>query len=434
MSEHFQNFFLLQDPNVRWVVMAVLLMSVSASVTGCFTFLRKRALVGDAIAHAILPGVCLAFMFTQVKNPIWLLLGATVSGWVGLLCIDFITNHTKLKPDTALSLVLSVFYGFGVFLLTIIQRTGSAAQSGLNNFLFGNAAAMVQEDVRTFALFSGVLLFIIVLLYHPFRLVIFDRDFASVRGFPVKRLELLLSFLTVLAIAIGIQAVGVVLMAALLITPAASARYWSEQLLPMMLLAAIFAAISGVSGAYVSYALPHMPTGPWIVMFLTLFAMGSVLFGKRKGVIAELAQRRRNRKKMLHENILKCLYHLGEKDKKWGLPYSIDQMQEHRHIPLRELKKGIRTLTQQGFLERNQEKVLLTPNGVREGQRVTRVHRLWEIYLTKYMQLPADHVHDDAEAIEHIITPELEKQLEDLLGKPLSDPHATPIPYANPQR
>lgn len=432
MFNNLTDFFLLQDPNVRWVVIAVVLMSISASVTGCFTFLRKRALVGDAISHAILPGVCLAFMFTHVKNPFILLIGATLSGWLGLLCIDFITTRTRIKPDTALGLVLSVFYGFGIFLLTIIQSSGNAAQSGLNNFLFGNAAAMIQEDVFTFAIFSSVLIFIILLFFNPFRLVIFDRDFAGVSGYPVEKLELLLSFLTVLAIAIGIQAVGVVLMSALLITPAASARYWTERLLQMMVLSAIFAAISGVSGAYVSYALPHMPTGPWIVMFLTFFALLSVLFGNKKGVVAKLIQQRRNNQKMLLENILKCLYHLGEAEGVFGKPYTIEEIQNKRLMSLSELKRGCKKLQKDGLLSIDtNQRIKLTPAGAKEGERVTRVHRLWEIYLTKYMQLPADHVHDDAEAIEHIITPEVEKQLEDLLGKPLIDPHQTPIPYAN---
>jgi len=430
MKDNLTDFFLLQDPNVRWVVIAVVLMSISASITGCFTFLRKRALVGDAIAHAILPGVCLAFMFTQIKNPFILLIGATISGWLGLLSIDFITARTRLKPDTALSLVLSVFYGFGIFLLTIIQSSGNAAQSGLNNFLFGNAAAMVREDVITFTVFSGILILTVLALFNPFKLVIFDRDFAGVSGYPVEKIELLLSFLTVLAIAIGIQAVGVVLMSALLITPAASARYWTERLRQMMLLAAVFAAISGVSGAYVSYALPHMPTGPWIVMFLTFFALISILFGNKKGVIAAKIQQSRNNQKILLENILKCLYHLGEKEQKFNKAYTINEIQSKRLMPASDLKKGIKKLQNRNQITVSPANLIqLTLEGVKEGKRVTRVHRLWEIYLTKYMQLPVDHVHNDAEAIEHIITPELEKQLEDLLGKPLIDPHQSPIPY-----
>lgn len=424
------DFFLLQDPNVRWVVTAVVLMTLSASVAGCFTFLQKKALLGDAISHAILPGVCLAFMLWQGKNPLVLLIGAVFSGWLGILSIDFIVAYSKIKADTALGLVLSVFYGLGIFLLTMIQESGNASQSGLNSFLFGRAAAMVYDDVVVFAVFSIILLSVIVLLFNPLKLLIFDRDFAKIIGYPVEKLELLLSFLTVLAIAIGIQAVGVVLMSALLVTPAASARYWSNRLLPMMLLSGGFALLSGILGTYVSYTLPQMPTGPWIVVFLTFFAFCSVLFGSKKGVVARKILHRKNKTKILTENILKALYHLGEKEQVFGASYSLRQIQSKRFIAENALKRGIKKLKKQALLREDSDKtVRFSPQGLHEGRRITRIHRLWEIYLTQHLHLPADHVHHDAEAIEHIITPEIEAQLLQELKNPKTDPHQSPIPY-----
>ena len=423
------NFFSLQDPNVRWVVLGVFLMCASSAVVGCFTLLRKRALVGDAISHAILPGVCLAFLITQNKNPLFLLLGAFVSGWLGAICIDVITTRTKLKTDAALGLVLSVFYGIGILLLTSIQNSGNAAQAGLDKFLFGKAAALTQTDVLVYACFSVLLIGIVALFYHSFKLLSFDRAYAAAKGFAVIRLETLLSVLTVIAIAIGIQAVGVVLMAALLITPAAAARYWTEHLGVMLILSALFAALSGVAGAYVSYTMPQMPTGPWIVMVLSFVAIVSVLLGRRKGVLSAHLLYLRNREKILRENILKCLYHLGERDGQFQTSYSVDEVLERRPMPLAALKRGVKYLQLQRLVSRKQDKIQLTEKGVEAGQRITKIHRLWELYLTKYMDLPADHVHDDAEAIEHIITPELEKELEHQLAYPVIDPHDEPIPY-----
>ncbi|MDF9795445.1 manganese/zinc/iron transport system permease protein [Catalinimonas alkaloidigena] len=423
----------LQDPNVRWVIIAVSLICTSASVVGCFTFLRKRALIGDAIAHAILPGICLAFMIAQTKNPLILLVGAFVSGWLGVLLIDLIVERSKLKTDAALGLVLSVFYGIGILLLTIIQSSGNAAQSGLDKFLFGKAAAMDQQDVVVFTIFSAILLIIVIALFNTFKLISFDRDFALVKGFPVRKLEFLLSVLTVLAIAIGIQAVGVVLMAAFLITPAAAARYWTNKLGIMVILAVLFSVASGLLGTYVSYEIPRMPTGPWIVTVLTLFTFVSVMLGRRKGVLYNILQRQRNERKMLRENILKCLYHLGEDDGRFGQMRSFDEIQQKRAFEQANLLKGLKKLKRRKLVKLYNQQAGLTEKGIEAGARITRIHRLWELYLTQYMQLPADHVHEDAEAIEHIITPELEQELESQLAYPLVDPHDRPITY-NPNQ
>jgi manganese/zinc/iron transport system permease protein len=419
----------LQDPNVRWVVGAMILICASASTVGCFTFLRKRALIGDAVAHAILPGICLAFIFAQTKNPLVLLTGATLSGWLSIWLIDLIVAHSKIKTDAALALILSVFYGIGILLLTVIQNSGNAAQSGLDKFLFGSAAAMDQQDVIVFTIFSLLLLVVVFALFPQFRLIAFDRDFAQVRGFPVRRLEFTLSLLTVLAIAIGIQAVGVVLMAAFLITPAAAARYWTHRLGIMIVLAVAFAVASGLMGTYISYVVPRMPTGPWIVTVLTFFTFFSVMLGSRRGVVYALLQQRKNRRKMLRENVLKCLYHLGEDDGNFQQPRSREAMQDKRSFDPEKLSSGLRQLVRHGLVRLENGQARLTPEGVAAGARLTRIHRLWELYLTQYMKLPADHVHEDAEAIEHIITPELERELEDQLDYPRMDPHDRPITY-----
>lgn len=424
------EFFSFADPNVRWVVLGVSTMAASSAIVGVFALLRKRALVGDAVSHAILPGICLAFLITQNKNPLILLLGAFVTGWISLWFIDLVSNRSKLKTDSAIALTLSVFYGLGILLLTAIQKANYVNQSGLDKFLFGKAAALVYEDVLIFGSFSILVIFLIVLFYHPLKLISFDRDFALSNGFPVKRLEALLAILTVLAITIGIQAVGVVLMAALLISPAAAARYWTDNLKIMLLLAALFGAFSGLAGTYVSFTWTRMPTGPWVVMILSLIALLSVLFGSKKGVLAHQLKIRKNQQKMLEENILKCLYHLGETDGEFAKIRSLASIQQKRLFKNNQLRKGIKILQQKSLIASQPQGIQLSPQGIEEGRRVTRIHRLWELYISKYMHLASDHVHEDAEAIEHIITPELEKALEVHLDFPTQDPHQSPIPYS----
>lgn len=432
----FSDFFLLQDPNVRWVVLAMMLICGSSAIVGCFSFLRKRALVGDVVSHAILPGICLAFMLWQSKNPFILMGGAVITGIISLWLMDFITANSKIKADAALALIMSVFYGLGILLLTTIQSSGNAAQSGLDKFLFGKAAAMMQEDVMAYGMFAILLILIVTLFFKSFSLVIFDRQHAQVIGLPVKRLESLMALLTIFAIAIGIQAVGIVLMSALLITPAAAARYWTHNLKAMVVLSALFAIISGIGGAFVSYTIPKMPTGPWIVLFLTLFAIVSVLIGRKKGVWVNRNNRKEIHLKIIKENILKALYHLGEKDLNFTKPFTFSELKEKRQLSTYQLKKALRKLEKVKLIKKESGYIYLTEEGIEEGKRITRLHRLWEVYLTEHLNIPLDNVHEDAESMEHLITPELEKELEKKLNYPLIDPHDTPIPRGkyNPEK
>jgi ABC-type Mn2+/Zn2+ transport systems, permease components len=285
----------------------------SAATVGCFAFLRKRALVGDAIAHAILPGLALAFLLSQSKNPLYLLLGALASGWLAMYLIEFLAQRSKLSGDTSIALVLSVFFGFGILLLTHIQHSSSASQAGLDDFLFGQAAGMRKEDLQVYAGVALLLLLVIALLYKELMLFSFNPEFAAAAGLPTQRLKYVLNAITVLAIAIGIQSVGVVLMAALLITPAAAARAWTDRLGLMILLSAFLGAFSGLVGSYISYSAPTMPTGPWIVMSLSVLALLSLFLAPRRGLLARLRQQRRNRHKIADENLLKVFFQAGEK-------------------------------------------------------------------------------------------------------------------------
>ncbi|SFF97505.1 metal ABC transporter permease [Pontibacter chinhatensis] len=424
----FIEFFSFADANIRFVTVGSVLLATSSAVVGCFTLLRKRALVGDAVAHAVLPGVCLAFMLSGTKNPFILLLGAFVTGWLSLITIDFITSRSRIKEDTAIALVLSVFFGIGILLLTAIQHSGNAAQSGLDKFLFGKAASLVGEDLIAFSLVAVLLLVTTILFYKELAMLCFDKAYAKTIGYPVRALELLLTTLTVFAVVVGIQAVGVVLMAAMLITPAAAARFWTDKLSLMLVLAALIGAFSGVSGAYVSYTAPAMPTGPWIVLIVSMIAILSFAFAPGKGWVSRLLRQRRNKTLILEENLLKLLYHLGEEKQDFHLPHSLQQILEKRAIPKKQVSAGLSKLRKQGYIEKTPAGWQLTLQGQRRGERVVRLHRLWELYLTQYLQLASDHVHEDAETIEHIITPELEQRLMEELDYPVLDPHSARIP------
>ncbi|WP_420318851.1 iron chelate uptake ABC transporter family permease subunit [Ekhidna sp.] len=422
------EFFSFKYPNIKYVVFGTILLSISSAVVGCFTFIKKKSLVGDVISHAVLPGICIAFMASGSKDPFLLIIGAFISGWISIMVMDAIIQNTKIKEDAATGLSLSVFFGVGILLMTYIQHSGNASQSGLDTFLFGKAAALVGKDLMAFSIIAIIVLVTVFLFYKEFKLISFDPQFAKVIGLPIRRLEMILTSITVLAVVTGIQAVGVVLMAAMLITPAAAARFWTNRLSRMVMLASIFGAFSGISGAFISYSAPSMPTGPWMVMILSIIALLSFFFAPGKGILIRQWRRFSIRKQLLEENLLKAFYRIGENSGDHFDEVAVDDIQLIRNFSQAQLAKGLRKLKINGYVERSNGSWFLTNEGFEKGKRITRLHRLWELYLTKYLRIAPDHVHEDADTIEHVITPELEARLEKLLEYPTSDPHESKIP------
>ncbi len=278
---------LLQDPNVQWILLGSMLLGLSSGVLGSFAYLRKQSLMGDALSHAALPGVCIAFMLTGTKSLLFFLIGAAIAGIIATFGIGYVTRNTRVKEDSALAIVLSAFFGVGIMLMTQIQQSGSGSQAGLDKFLFGQAAAMVSGDVYTMAGLAVFLITMSTLFFKEFKLMSFDVGFAKMLGYPTAALEQFLMFLLVIAVVIGIQAVGVVLMAAMLITPAVSARYWTDRLGTMVVLSGMFGALSGIAGTLLSTLAAKLPTGPLAVLAATFFFVISVLFAPRRGVAAK---------------------------------------------------------------------------------------------------------------------------------------------------
>ncbi len=419
MQQALAEFFSFSDPNIRYVVLGTLLLTGSAAVIGSFALLRKKVLVGDAVAHAVLPGVCLAFIVTGTKHPVPLSLGAFIAGWLALILIDQITSRSKIKEDTAIALVLSVTFGLGILLLTAIQHTGNAEQVGLSNFLFGKAAALVSDDLKTLALLGLMLVTTVLLFFKEFTLVAFDKAFAQASGLPVRRLELLLTSLTVLAIVVGIRAVGILLMAVMLITPPAAARFWTNHLPTMVFLAAVLGMMAGLAGSFVSYVAPAMPTGPWIVMTISVIAYGSFLLAPRKGLLARRIQQHRHQQKTLTENILKLFYELSVTEGHVGTKKTLHDLLQYRNMSTSRLVAGLKRLQKQKMLQQEGAEWHLTVAGGHKGKEISQRHHLWELYLTQYLKIKPDHTHEDAESIEHIITPALAEELHRLVKLPL---------------
>jgi len=418
------------DPIFLKVVVGTTLLASSSAVVGTFSYLKGQSLVGDAIAHALLPGVVLAFMLGDGKNPAFLILGALVSGLIAHYGIAFIQNRTKLKSDTAVSLVLSTFFGFGIMLMSVVQQRGQGQQAGLERYLLGKAAAITMLDVYTFSALALLLLLGVALFYKGFQLMTFNEDFAHAIGLPVGLIRVTFTVLTVLAVTIGIQTVGVVLMAALLITPAAAARAWTKSLPQMIVLAAVFSAISAILGTLISSAITKMPTGPWIVIILGLIGFTSLFIAPEKGWLFKRKRALENRSKINRENIMKLMYRQEEK-RGLGNKLTGPQILSIRAMREDALRVGLKDLKKRLWIIEHIDGFSLTDLGRVEGRRVVRLHRLWELYLTERLGMAPDHIHPQAETMEHVITPEIEALLIKELGMPERDPHKSLIPYEN---
>jgi manganese/zinc/iron transport system permease protein len=418
---------------LRHVLMGAALLGVTGGVLGCFALLRRQSLLGDAVAHAALPGVCVGYLLTGSKEPLPLFLGALAAGLVGSLSILAVVRMSRIKEDAAIGLVLSVFFGFGIVLLTWIQKRPFGNQSGLDKYLFGQAATLMPRDVRAMALLGGAALLLALIVYKELKLLSFDPGFGASLGFPMRRLEVLLTVLVVMVVVVGLQTVGVVLVVAALITPAAAARQWTDRLSTMLLLAALVGGGAGVAGALVSASAPRLPTGPVIVLCSSALLIVSLLFAPRRGMVWAWAAERRGARRIREENLLKDIYAWFERGagraaaaEGRAVPWST--LMGLRGDRRGRLERVSARLDRRGLLARDERGVALTGDGLAAAERVVRKHRLWEVYLTHRLELPSDHVHRDAEAIEHALSDRAIDDLDRQLGFPAVDPHGRRIP------
>lgn len=284
--------------NAALVTIGAALLGFSAGASGSFLFLRKRALVSDAVAHATLPGVALAFMVMVAaggdgRSLFGLLLGSALSAGMGLLCIEWIVRRTRLSEDAAIGAVLGVFFGAGVVFLTIIQTMGTGRQAGLESFLLGSTAGMLYADALVIAVGGAFSVGIIWLLRRPMTLVSFDADYAASLGYNTRRIDLLIMGLVTAATVIGLKIVGLILIVAMLIIPSATARFWTERTSQLVWIAGTLGALAAYTGAALSASVPDLPTGPIIVLVAASLFTTSLLLAPARGVLAALVRHRR---------------------------------------------------------------------------------------------------------------------------------------------
>lgn len=275
------------------------ILGVLTGIIGSYVTLRKESLLGDALGHASLPGVVLAFMITGERDLRILILGAAATGLLATFIIQWMVNKSPVKLDSALAINLASFFGLGTVLLTYVQRDPSSQQAGLDNFIFGQASGMLQSDVRLIALTGIILLALVLIFWKEFKLITFDRPFSQTLSGPYKSLEVLLNVMIVVTIVLGIQSVGVILISAMLVIPSITARQWTYRLPVLMVLSGTLGAISAVVGTLFSSMGRRIPTGPSIVVVASIFAIVSLLIAPNRGILARNRERRVKQKQLL---------------------------------------------------------------------------------------------------------------------------------------
>lgn len=311
------------DYTLRTITLGTAILGAVTGMLGSFAVLRKQSLLGDAISHAALPGIAIAFLLTGTKDSNILLLGALISGLIGTFWIRGIIKKTHLKSDTALGLILSLFFGFGMLLLTFIQKQPNANQAGLDKYLFGQAATLIERDVWMMAIVTGICLFVLLLFWKEFKILLFDADYTKTLGFNTKTIDILITSFIVLAIVLGLQTVGVVLMSAMLLAPAAAARQWTNSLGVMVFLAAIFGAFSGVFGTAISASQNNLSTGPVIVIVASIFVLVSFIFSPTRGLLFKQIRFLKNRRDLQLHKTLAFMYNIVESHENISHPHAI---------------------------------------------------------------------------------------------------------------
>jgi manganese/zinc/iron transport system permease protein len=406
-------------------------MCFAAALVGVIVFLEKKSLLGESLSHAAYPGVILGVIAAGAAHitdgqdfhlAILIMAGAFLTAILGLLFITFLQRSLKVRSDSALCFVLSVFFGIGLTLASQVQFAYTALYRQVQVYLYGQAATMTDQHILIYGILSVLVLAVIIFFYKEIHVIAFDRDYARSLGINTKAIDVIVFLLIILAVIIGIRSVGVVLMSAMLIAPAAAARQYTNKLYVMFILAACFGLISGYLGNYLSLEITEnvasqfggkrfsLPTGPMIVIVASVICLLSLMFAPERGLVIRLIRIGRFRYQRMCENLLKAIWRFGDDH-----AISFDEIAKHQSASSLYLHFILGRLTAQGWLLSSSRGYRLTPAGSLWAARIVRLHRLWELYLVDYLGVGSERVHRSAEEMEHIITPEIESALTLLL-------------------
>jgi len=428
MMDRAVRFFSFQDPSLRYALIGSILLGVCCGLMGAFLVVRRLSLMGDTLSHAVLPGVALGFLWNLEKDPVAIFIGAVLVGLIGTGMVQLIRHTTAHKEDAALGFVLASFFGAGICLFTMIQNLPGGNKSGLDKFMFGQAAALGPDDILLIAVVTCLTLGAILLFFKEYTLTSFDPGFARAIGLPVQLFHYSLMLLLAFAIVSALQAVGVVLVSAMLVIPAAAAFLLTDRFALMLALAATFGLAAGSMGSFFSFVGRNLPTGPFMVLAAASVFTAALFFGPQHGIASRWWRQLSRTARIRRENTLKSLYHVLEQGQFREDTVTLQELCELRREPLEDAKRRLKEIEASGLATLRSDVAALTPKGWRRACEIVRNHRLWELYLTNAAHVAADHVHDDAEKVEHVLGEAAVRKLEKRLNYARKDPHGKLIP------
>ena len=426
--DSFERALLLRDANTVWVLAGVLSLGIASGVVGAFLVLRRRALTADAISHATLPGIAVAFMVMLAlgfagKSLIGLLVGAYIAGLASIAVIVLIRRTTHLKDDAAIGITLSVFFGLGICLLSFVQQMPTGNAAGLESFIFGKAATMLSGDAWLIGIASLIVICIVALFFKELGAICFDESWAAARGWPVLGLDFLLTGLVAVMTVLAIQSVGLVLAIALLIIPASTAMLWSQRLLSVVVLSGVIGGFSSWLGAMISASIPRMPTGPVIVLVCAVLFFVSLMLGRR-GIVQLWFLRLRMNRRIDRQHLLRACWEILEQGESGVI--DIRELGSWRSWSDPRMKRILRRCVARKLIVRDGDRLRLTDAGRVRARQVVRNHRLWEAYLIHHADIAPTHVDRDADVIEHVLDGDLIRSLEVALGSAAGAVPASP--------
>ena len=417
-------FDLINEAFFKRALIASVLVGLMCGVLGCFIVLRNMSLVGDALAHAVLPGVVVGYVVAGA-GVMAIFSGAVAAGLLTAALITWIQHNVKTKNDAAIGIVFTAMFSIGVMWISKIAREG--AHLDLEHFLFGNVLGLSNADLYLTAAITAYVLLSVVLFYRYLFATTFQPVIAETMGISVKTIHYYLMLLLSFAVVASMQAVGVILVVAMLITPASTALLLTNRLNYMLIISAIIGVVASVVGLIFTGFYNTTP-GPAMAVAATLFYILAVFFAPQKGLLFKFLYKRKTRKRIQFEDTLKQTLKLHERES-----LSLDNLKERLGFSLNTLRHNLGVLRKNGLVTQKNGTLAITAEGIERANRLVRAHRLWETYMVQEMSMDATQIHEEAEKFEHVLTDELLDELEAKLGYPKLDPHGAPIPQSSYQ-
>ena len=406
----------------EWAIRALLassMVGLMCGVLGSFIVLRNMSLIGDALAHSILPGVVIAFVIVGYST-LGFFTGAVIAGLVTAVCITWIQHNIKTKNDAAIGIVFTAMFSLGVMGISKISEAG--VHLDLNDFLFGTVLGVSDEDLYLTGFITLYVIFSVIVFYRYLFVTTFQEVIAQTMGISVKIVHYFLMLLLSFAVVASLQTVGVILVVAMLITPASTALLLSDRLKWVVFISAMLGLLSAIFGLFLAILIDSTP-GPAMAVMATFIYLLAAIFSPKKGLLFRYIHKLNLQRRIQLEDMLKQVLKLHERER-LSLPALKQQLGFTSNVFSKHLKK----LSRLDYISSAGDRLELSPAGIDAANKLVRAHRLWETYLVDKMGLTEEQIHEDAEKYEHLLTEEVLDEVDETLGYPLNDPHGSPIP------